>query len=180
MKHIIMNRQIILFLAVLLSTGCSNKPKLEKEKALQLIAIEFKYPRVIDYEIYCSDPAHAKKLLDAGFAANGLVTIKKTQKLKDMGSPLIGFTDKAKPYVLPTRDKDKKLDIQKVKIAEEVITDVTIVATEGQYKTVEYTTGYKNITPFSTLLNTDFKKPKKHTVHFTSSDNGWILQQSLR
>lgn len=147
---------------------------------MQLITTQLKYPKVMDYDIYCSDPAHAKKLLDAGVEANGLVTIQKIQKLKDMGNPLIGFTDKAKPYFLSTPDKDKKIDIKKVKIADEVITDITIIATEGQYITVEYTSGYKNITPFAALLKTDFKESKKHTVHFTSSDKGWVLHQTLR
>lgn len=169
---------IILFSTSLLLSACSNRPELNKEEALQLIVTQLEYPKVIDYDIYCSDPAHAKKLLDAGFEANGLVTIQRTQKLKDMGSPLIGFTNNAKPYLLPTPDKDKKFDIQTVKIAEEVITDLTILATEGQMTRVEYTTDYKNITPFAPLLEIDLKKLKKHTIYFKYSGKGWILQQA--
>jgi hypothetical protein len=171
---------IILFSTGLLLSGCSNRPQLKKEEALQLITTQLKYPKVIDYDIYCSDPAHAKKLIDAGFEANGLVAMQKTLKLKDMGNPLIGFTDKAKPFLLPTPDKDKKLNIQKVKIAEEVITDVAILATVDQTTSVEYTTAYKNITPFAALLKTNFQQSKKHTVHLASSDKGWAIQQSLR
>lgn len=175
-----MKQLLILLSTSLLFSACGNKPKLKKDEALQLITTQFNYPKIVDYDIYCSDPAHAKKLLNAGFEANDIVTVQKTQKLKDIGSPLIGFTDKAKLYFLPTPDKDKKLDIQKVKIAEEVITDVIIIATIDQTTTVEYTTAYKNITPFAALLKTDFKQSKKHTVHFTSSDRGWVLQHTFR
>lgn len=138
------------------------------------------YPKVIDYDVYCSDPIHANKLLDEGLEDNGMVTVQKTQKLKDIGNLLIRFTDKAKPYFLPTPNKDKKLDIQKVKIADEVITDVKILETIDQTTTVEYTASYKNITPFATLLKTDFKESKKHIAHFTWSNRGYVLQQSFR
>ncbi|MBT2564678.1 hypothetical protein J7E50_19600 [Pedobacter sp. ISL-68] len=171
---------IILFSTGLLLSGCNNKVELKKEEALQLILTQLKYPKVIDYDIYCSDPVHAKKLLHAGFVTNGIVTVQKTQKFKDIGSPLIGFTDKARPYLLPTPEKDKTLDIKKVKIADEVITDVKIIETVDQTTKVEYTTGYENITPFAALLKTDLQKSRKHTVHFVSSDKGWVLQQPAR
>lgn len=171
---------IILFSTGIIFSGCNNAPELKQEEAAQLIRMELRYPKVIDYDIYCSDPTHAKKLLDAGLEENGIAIIQKTQKLKDVGDPLITFTDRAKPYFLPTPDKDKKLDIQKVKIADEVITEIKILETVDQTTTVEFTSSYKNITPFAPLLKTNFKESKKHTVHFVSSDKGWVLQQSLR
>lgn len=171
---------IILFSTGVIFSECNNAPELKQEEAAQLIRMELHYPKVIDYDIYCSDPTHAKKLLDAGLEENGIATIQKTQKLKDIGNTLITFTDRAKPYFLSTPDKDKKLDIQKVKIADEVITQVKILETVNQKTTVEFTSSYKNITPFALLLKTNFKESKKHTVHFVSSDKGWELQQSLR
>ena len=62
-----------------------------------------------------------KSLLDAGLESSGMVTIQKTQKLKDVGKPLVQLTEKASPYLLPTADKDKVLDVQKVKIADEEV-----------------------------------------------------------
>ncbi len=166
----------ILFSTGIILSGCTDTKEFKKEDALKIINKELNYPKVVDYDIYCSDPAHANKLLDAGLEENGIVLIQKTQKLKDIGSLLIEFTDMAKPYLLATSDKDKKLDIQKVKIAEEVVTDIKILVTEEQTINVEYTTGYRNITPFAILSKTNFTESKTHTVSFISSDKGWILK----
>lgn len=170
----------ILFSTGVILSGCTGTKELKKEDALEIINKELNYPRIIDYDIYCSDPVHARKLIDNGLEDDGIVLIQKKQKLKDIGSPLIEFTDKARPYLLATLDKDKKLDIQKVKIAEEVVTDLNILATVDQTTTVEYTTSYKNITPFAPLLKTNFQKSERHTVYFISSVKGWILQKPIR
>ncbi len=170
-----------LILAGVILSGCNPAPKLSKEEALQIINKELKYPRVIDYEIFCSDPAHAKSLMDAGLETNGLVTVQKTQKLKDIGKPLVQLTEKANPYLLLTPDKDKALDVQKVKIADEEVKDLTINP-DGENKNivwVEYTTVYKNITPFSVLMKRNLNEQVRHRVQFSLNDNGWILQKSM-
>lgn len=64
---------IILFSAGIISLGCNNVPELKQDEAAQLIKMELHYPKVIDYDIYCSDPTHAKKLLDAGLEENDIV-----------------------------------------------------------------------------------------------------------
>jgi hypothetical protein len=136
---------------------------------------------VIDYEIFCSDPAHAKSLLDAGLEADGLVTVQKTQKLKDIGRPLIQFTVKAEPFLLPTPEKDKALDIQKVKVADEDLNDINI-SQDNENKDivwVEYTAVYKNITPFSVLMKRNLNEQVSHKVQFSLTDSGWILQKPI-
>lgn len=172
------NLLFTLILAGITLFGCKHAPKLSKDEALQIINKELKYPRVIDYEIFCSDPAHAKNLLDAGLETNGLVTVQKTQKLKDAGSPLVLFSEKAQPYLLPTPEKDKAFDIQKVEIADEEINDVQINPDpENKNKVwVEYTTVYKNVTPFSVLLKKDLTKPVAHKVQFSRTEQGWVVQ----
>ncbi len=172
------NPLIILLFAAVSISGCNEHAKLEQDVAMRLITEQFNYPKIIDYDIYCSDPARAKKLLDSGLEKNGMVTIMHTQKLKDVGKSLIRFTDKARPYFLPSPEKNKNLDIQRVKIAEEVIVNLKILDVMDKTTSVEYTTDYKNITPFAALLKMDLKKLKKHTVHFKYSDNGWIPQQA--
>ena len=170
----------ILLSTVSILSGCSTK-ELKKEEALQLINKELNYPRVVDYYIFCSDPEHAKSLLDAGLEINGMVTVQKTQKLKDTGKPLVQFTEKAKPYLLPTQDKDKALDVQKVKIADEEVIDLSITQ-DGENKNtvwVEYTSVYKNITPFSVLMKRNLNEPVRHRVKFSLSANGWILQKPV-
>ena len=107
-----MKKLTIIFLIVSLMGGCTSKKELSKEEASKIIKQDNQYPRVIDYEIYCSDPVYATKIIDAGLEEQGLVTVQRNQKIKDVGKPLIEFTDKAKPYLLPTPEKDKKMDIE--------------------------------------------------------------------
>ena len=173
-------------LFILISTGlaifgCNPAQELKKDEALQIISKELNYPRVIDYDVFCSDPEYAKKLLDAGLETEGLITVQKTQKLKDIGNPLIQFTDKAKPYLLPTPDKDKDLDVHKVKIADEVVSDISITQ-DGENKNavwVEYASVCKNVSPFSVLLKRNFNEPVRHKVQFSLTNNEWILQKSM-
>jgi hypothetical protein len=170
-----------LILAGVTLSGCNHAPKLSKDEALQIINKELNYPRMIDYEIFCSDPAHAKNLLDAGLEADGLVTVQKTQKLKDIGRPLIQFTVKAEPFLLPTPEKDKALDIQKVKVADEDLNDINI-SQDNENKDivwVEYTAVYKNITPFSVLMKRNLNEQVSHKVQFSLTDSGWILQKPI-
>jgi len=173
------NLLFTLLLAGITLSGCNHAPELSKDEALQIINKELKYPRVIDYDIYCSDPEYAKKLLDAGLEINGIVTVQKTQKLKDAGSPLILFPEKAQSYLLPTPGKDKVLDVQKVKVADEEVIDLSINP-DGENKNivwVEYTTVYRNITPFSVLMKGNLNEQVRHKVQFSLIDNIWILQK---
>lgn len=165
--------------AILIFLGCRNTLVLKEAEALQTINNDLKYPRVIDYDIYRSDPAHAKKLLDAGLENTGMVVVQKTQKLKDIGNPLITFTEVANSYLLSVSDKEKALDIQKVKIADEVITDVKINAPgeDRNLITVDYTTVYKNVTPFAVLMARNLNEPVKHTVVFVLQDGNWVIKK---
>jgi len=170
-----------LILAGAILSGCNQAPKLTQDEALQIINKELKYPRVIDYDIFCSDPAQAKSLLDAGLEADGIVTVQKTQKLKDIGKPLVQLTEKANTYLLLTSDKDKALDVQKVKVADEEVKDLSINL-DGENKNViwvEYTTVYKNISPFSVLMKRNLNEQVRHKVKFSLTDNGWILQKPI-
>ncbi|MCK9412680.1 MAG: hypothetical protein M0Q53_10285 [Prolixibacteraceae bacterium] len=171
----------ILISAGIILFGCNPVRELKKDEALKIINKELNYPRVYDYDIFCSDPEHAKSLLDTGLESNGMVTVQKTQKLKDIGKPLVQFTEKARLYLLPTPDKDKALDVQKVKIADEEVIDLSITQDDESKNTVwvEYTSVYKNITPFSVLMKRNLNEPVRHRVKFSLSANGWILQKPV-
>ena len=168
---------ILLSLGVALA-GCNYAQTPTKEEVLQILNKELEYPRVIDYEIFCSDPEHARKLVEAGLETNGLIVVQKTQKLKDAGKALVQFTEKANPYLLPTPEKDKALDIQKVKIADEEISEVSIRQDGDNSNTVwvEYSTVYKNVTPFSVLMKKGLKEPAKRKVKLSLSEHGWVLE----
>lgn len=170
---------LILMLAGVALSGCNYAQTPTKEEVLQILNKELGYPKVVDYEIFCSDPEHARKLVEAGLETNGLIVVQKTQKLKDAGNALVQFTEKANPYLLPTPEKDKALDIQKVKIADEEISEISISADGENSNTiwVEYSTVYKNITPFSVLMKKDMKEPVKRKVKLALSEDGWVLQR---
>lgn len=118
-------------------------------------------------------------MLDAGLETQGLLTVQRTQKLSDVGKPIIQLSGKAQPYLLPTPEKDKSINVQKVKLAEEELNEVTGIKMmdDGKTAVAEYTTSYKNVTPFSALVNTDFKKEDTHQANFALYDDGWRLER---
>ena len=169
---------VILCATILLMAGC-GQPKLDKATALDLLKTENGYPRIVDYDIYCADPAHARRVLDAGLEEKGLLTVQRTQKLGDVGQPLIHFTEAAKPYFLPTPEEDQKHEVQKVKLAEEVLVDINAIsnASDGKTATVEYSTQYTNLTPFNVLRSAP-KDKKTYTVRFSLTDDGhWRIER---
>jgi hypothetical protein len=173
-----MKKLTIIFLIATILGGCNSKKELSKEEASKIIKQDNQYPRVIDYEIYCSDPVYAKKVIDAGLEQQGLVTVQHNQQVKDVGKPLIQFTDKAKPYLLPTSEEDKKTDIQKVKIADEELVDVTNIQTieDGKKAVAEYKTAYKNISGFSALTKINNQSATRK-AYFSLFDDGWKLDK---
>ena len=169
-----------LFAVCTLLTACSDDNKdLSREEAMNLLKQETTYPKVIDYDIFCGDPAFAKKVLDAGLESKGLLTVQRTQKLSDLGKPIIELSAKAEPYLLPTPEKDKSINIQKVKLAEQELKEVTGIKMMDDNKSAvaEYTTTYKNVTPFSSLVNTDFSNEDTHQAYFALYDDGWRLEE---
>lgn len=173
-----MKKLLLIILIAGSIAGCSSK-ELNRQQASRIIRQEMQYPKVVDYDIYCSDPAMARKVIEAGLEEQGLVTVQRTQKLQDVGKPLITFTDKAKPYLLPTTEKDKKYEIQKVKIGDEEFVNVTgIQMSEGNKNAVaEYATAYKNVNGFSSLTHKDYNKPDTHKAYFALYDDGWRLEK---
>ena len=166
----------VLGLAILLMASCSQT-KLEKEEAASIIRSEKNYPKVYEYEVNVSDPASARKLLDAGLEADGLVTVDKTQKLKDAGQPIVHFTEKAKPYLV--RIDEKYDNIQVVKAADMDLADVTgiKILEDNKTATVEYTVAYKNITPFAKLMKRDLSEKKAERSTLSHFDTGWKLDK---
>lgn len=176
-----MKNILFVFIAIwMFSSSCSNKSQdLSRKEALILIKQEEGYPKVVDYDIFCGDPEFAKKVLDVGLDALGLVIVQRSQKLSEVGNPLIRFSEKSQPYLLPTPDEDKSVKIQKVKLAEEELLEVTGVKMLNGNKSAiaEYTTSYINVTPFSGLVKTDFNEKVNHTAHFSLYDDGWRLEK---
>ncbi len=170
-----MKKILNLCIAAILLSACSNNEKLDRETALKLIEDSKTYPKVISYNIFVSDPDFAKRVIDAGLEEADLVMVQRTQKLGDIGQPIISFTAKAKPYLLPQSDQDKSDGIQKVKIADESVEEVTgIQMLDGGKKAIaDVKTTFKNISPFSPLSKLELDKEIIRKVDFALYDNGW-------
>ena len=168
----------LIWLACIIIAGCTSK-ELSQEEAFQLIQPDQQYPKVVDYDLYCSDPQHARTAVDAGLEEAGMVTVQQTQKLADAGKPLIQFTPKAQPYLLNTPPADKDLHVQKVKLADEALMEITNLQTQpdGKSAVVEYTTGYKNLTPFATLNKERLNGKTTHKAYSALGDKGWRLEK---
>lgn len=166
----------ILVTPVMIMTGC-NVNKLDQQTVAELIHQEQQYPQVLDHDIFCADPRHARKVLEAGLEEQGLVQVQRTQKLQDLGEPLITFTETAKPYFLPVPKEDKKIHVQKVKIADEEFSQINDIriSDSGKNAVATYTTAYKNITPFSALLSKTLPKEKRRQAYFSLTDKGWKI-----
>lgn len=165
----------ILTVVIITMNSCTIEP-LDQKMAMELLIKEYQYPQVLDYDIYCSDPEHAKMVLKSGLEEMGLVTVKRTQKLKDIGTPLIRFTANAKPYFLPTSEDDKKSNIQKVKIADEefgAIMEIKIL-NSGDKEIVSYTT-MRNKTIFGTLLRKATSTTKPYKAYFILTESRWQI-----
>ena len=172
-----MKKILIALLPIYLIVACSSE-KLDREKALKLLQKNHK-SQSATYNIFISDPTYAKRMLDAGLEIDGLLKVKRTQNSNDAGQPLITFTEKGKPYLVPQTEEDKNDNVQRVKIADEAIEEVTgIQEVEGSKKAVvEYTISYKNITPFAKLSKLKLDGKEKHQANFALYDDGWRLEE---
>jgi hypothetical protein len=167
-----------ILLSPMLLSGCDDQ-KLDAKTAKKLIIEQQQLPKVIDHQIFAGDPAQAKKMLDLGMEKEGLVTIMRTQTSKETGMPWINFTEKGKVYFLPTSKKDKKYDIQNVKVADAVFGELKgiVMGKENKASMVEYTIIYTNMTPFSRLSTNDWNKPNTRKVYFIKYDTGWRIDK---
>jgi hypothetical protein len=170
-----MKANTLILLICIIVTACSKK-ELTKDEAMVLLTKEKGYPRTMDFEVFTADPVHAKRLLDANLENEGYVTIKKTQKLGEIGNPLISFTEKAKSFLLPVTAEDEKISVQKVRIADENVVEVKSIVKDNHTGAVEvrYVTNLTNATPFSVLIK-NIDKPKELLATFKNDGEKWIL-----
>jgi len=164
-------------IGVFLLASCSHV-KLDKKEAAEVIRTTHEYPKPLEYDVNLTDPASATRLLNAGFEEDGLVTIDKTQKIKDIGKPIVHFTEKAKPYLIRIDPKYKNVQI--VKLADTDLGEITgiNVLEDKKSATVEYTIVHKNITPFSKLIQHDLSKPQVKRANLSLFDSGWKLDKA--
>ena len=165
--------------------GCGPS-EFSKEEAFTILKKKGGYPHACEYTIHCGSPHQAKIITELGMVKSGLVTIKEgSSGALGMGEPLIRFQDKANPYLINGSPdqfaEDFTYNFQRVKIADEDITEITSVVTDKRNKTasVQYTIVYSNLTPFSALLKRNLKKPQTGNIatFLYSDEYGWLLKK---
>ncbi|MRX46948.1 hypothetical protein [Pedobacter puniceum] len=160
-----MKKQFIFLLSIIFLLGCDSN-SISKEDALKLLSQQENYPKQIDYEIYLADPIDANKLIDVGLEKDGYVKIDMSQNILELGSPLISFTEKAKPYLIKQTENDLKQKVQRVKIGREVINEIhhyEKVKSEKSIK-VDYQITFRETTPFTLLSKRKSKIINKSTI----------------
>lgn len=164
----------ILNAIILLTTGCQPK-KLDEKLATALIKEEYHYPKIVDYDIFCDDPAHAYTIFKSELVEKGFVKVLQTKKFGDTTS-FVSFTVAAKPYLLPTPAVDKKHKIQRVKVANEEFGAIEAIRimSSGNKAIVEYTT-IRRRNVFASAIKNGLKDTVSHEIYFIRTDDGWLL-----
>ncbi|QNL48893.1 hypothetical protein H8S90_19355 [Olivibacter sp. SDN3] len=168
----------ILFLIVIALFSC-NKNELTKDQALSLLEQSDRYPYVHSYQIYVKDSEDGKRVINAGLEKEGLVKVERNRKSGNNEGNVIEFTEAAKTYFLEP-DKGQLSSVQRVKVAEEVLGEVTSleIDEEGKSAKATYTTKFTGVTPFAKLEKKAFGEPRSHEVKFIKDKNGWRMERS--
>lgn len=133
-------------------------------------------PGPMDHSIFLAEPEQARIALSSNLDEDGFLNVKQDAA----GNTLVEFTEKAKPYLLPTSEDDRAMHIQKVKLADEDLVEVTGIqtSTDGKTAIVEFTTALQNFTPLNDLLSRKLTEKKAgNKVNFTLYDDGWHLEK---
>jgi len=162
-------------LVVVLITGCGSK-ELTKTDALNILRASKDYPKTIDYTLYCNDGSVANRVAESSLVRDAYVIM---AEVRSADKPFFSFTDKAKPFLIEVSDKERALGIQVVKLADEILIDVTGISTDANSTTatVLYATRLENITPFVVLLDYKLETDKSRKAFFKRYDDGWRLEK---
>ncbi len=163
-------RIAIPFLSVL--AGCA---KLDEDNIEALLEEKHTYPKTVETILYCNDSHEVVRVIDAGLVRDGLVTAQLEHTSSDIGKPLIYFTDKAAPYLLPTSDTLKSFDKQKLKVAAEYFLRVVSIqiSESGKEAVVDYATEIKEPTPFAVLYRQDINGEQPRRIFLTRNGDQW-------
>lgn len=169
----------ILVTMILLITACSCSPKtLDEQTAREVIIKEYKFPRIIDHDIFCNDPAHAYTILKSGLVEKGFVKVLQSKKFGDTTS-FVSFTPAAKPYLLPTTKDDKKYKIQRVKVGDEEfdkIKDISIMSSENKAIVTYSRIRRKSI--FAAAMKNPISDTVTQKVYFIRTKDGWQITKN--
>lgn len=171
-----MRRIKLLFLVAITLISC-NKKELTKDQALSLIEQQGRFPYIHSYQIYFKDSEDGKRAINAGLEKEGLVKVERNRKSGNNEGNVIEFTEAAKAYFMEP-DKGQLSSVQRVKVAEEILEEVTSleIGEEGKTAKATYTTKFIKVTPFAKLERKDFDEHRPHQVKFVQDKNGWRVE----
>lgn len=170
-------KNLFLILVCTVFVGCSSK-ELGREKAFELIQKNKEYPKIYDEDVFAGDPEHAQKIMTTNLEQNGYVTLNRKRTLFD-DRPIIVFTEKSKPFLLETPTKDREHQVQKVKVADVILGEITGIKMLNENKSAiaEYTIHYKNVTPFVALVRGKLNHTDTVKAYFSLFDDGWRMEK---
>lgn len=163
----------ILLTICLLNAACSSD-KITRDQASEIVKSQNKYPNTFDHPIYTLSSEAVTELKNAGLDSSGYVQIIK-ETGATIGLPLVVFTAKSKPLLIPPSAKDKQEGVQRVKVADTDFEEISSVkqSEDGKHAKVEYTLTHKNISPFSVLVNRDFTKKDTRILYLVKDNGKW-------
>ncbi|MGC3943747.1 MAG: hypothetical protein QM762_04265 [Chryseolinea sp.] len=156
----------------LLLTGCSD---LDNSRVEAILTTESAYPRTVDIRVYCNDQTAAREVVDKNLARHGYVTAQLVRTPENIGKPLISFTEQANPFLIPTDDTLRSIDVQRVRVADEVFRHVRNIEInpKGDKAVVDYSTELINHTPFIVLYQQTIAGEQLRRTFFTKKDDQW-------
>lgn len=159
-------------LCLFLLPGCSS---LNEDDVEGLLKKNQLYPTIVETKIFCNSDGEVSRVIDTGLVRDGFVTAQLKHTPDDIGRPLIYFTNKATPYLLPTSDTLKTFDEQKVKVADEHFLRVVNIeiSASGDKAVIDYLTEMKDITPFAVLYRHELSGMHPRRTFFTKKGEDW-------
>lgn len=159
--------------------ACKQPVTLDKNEAMELIREYKKYPEVYPIDINRLDPLAARTLKEKNLDGMGLLSFKESYSMQDEGKvPLVYFSDKAKPYLLPAKTGQDTTQERSVRVANIDVINIAGIEINGNVATVQYQRGYTNLTPFQVLVKRDLTKDiKTETINLTFTNMGWMFNQ---
>lgn len=169
---------ILLLSSLFAIASCSELSHGDVEKILNE---EMAYPAMVEIRIYTNDDQTAQEVIDKNLVKDGLVKAQIKHTREDYGKPLIYFTERAQPYLLATDDTLKSIDVQRVKVADEVIAHIrnVEVSPAGDKAVVDYTTVMANQTPFIVLYKSSIEGELKRRTFLTRKGDRWTWEGKI-
>jgi hypothetical protein len=182
-------RLILLTLSVLVASsfGCA-KNELTKEKAKNIIAEHYNYPKPVYRGLMVGKKSHyygkameeqKQKMINNIFdplVKEGLIRY----NLYPEGDIDVLITEEGKKFIEGTVRNDRP-DTVNIKVAEKLLVDVTdIVSEDSSGAQVEYTWKYGKITPFGKYMKGDKWKStelNKESIKMKLYDDGWKVAE---